>query len=67
MAVFIFGHFLAVSLLVATTAYFLVGQILGPGIPGLPGRRRGLFASPGEPEQLEFGYCFDVRQNRSPI
>ncbi|KAF2233710.1 putative integral membrane protein [Viridothelium virens] len=60
MAVFIFGHFLAVSLLVATAAYFLVGQILGPGVPGLPGRRRGLFVAPGDTEQLEFGYCFDV-------
>ncbi|KAI9710574.1 MAG: hypothetical protein M1820_002710 [Bogoriella megaspora] len=62
MAVFIFGHFLAVSLLMATAAYFLVGRLLGPGVPGLPGRRRGLFVPPGEAEQLEFGYCFDVRQ-----
>ena len=56
-----FVHFLAVSLLVSTAAYFLVGRLLGPGVPGLPGRRRqGLFMQPGEAEQLEFGYCFDV-------
>ena len=55
-------HFLAVSLLVATAAFFLVGRLLGPGIAGLPGRRRqqGLFTQAGEGEQLEFGYCFDV-------
>src|ERR1700761_947255 len=58
---FIFGHFIGVSLLVSTIAYFLVGRLLGPGVPGLPGRRRqGLFTQPGEQEQLEFGYCFDV-------
>jgi hypothetical protein len=35
---------------------------LGPGIAGLPGRRRqqGLFIAPQEREALEFGYCFDV-------
>lgn len=64
MAVFIFGHFLLSSLLVSTAAYFLVGRLLGPGVRGLPGRRRGLFTQLGEPgaegEQLEFGYCFDV-------
>ncbi|KAK8222083.1 translation initiation factor IF-2 [Zalaria obscura] len=62
-AVFIFGHFLASSLLVATAAYFLVGKLLGPGIAGFPGKRRqGLFGPPGNEvqEQLEFGYCFDV-------
>ncbi|KAJ9647233.1 translation initiation factor IF-2 [Coniosporium tulheliwenetii] len=60
-AIFVFVHFLAVSLLVSTAAYFLVGRLLGPGVPGLPGRRRqGLFMQPGEAEQLEFGYCFDV-------
>jgi len=59
--VFIFGHFIGSSLLVSTLAYFLVGRLLGPGVPGLPGRRRqGLFTQPGEGEQLEFGYCFDV-------
>lgn len=59
---FVFVHFLAVSLLVATAAFFLVGRLLGPGIAGLPGRRRqqGLFTQAGEGEQLEFGYCFDV-------
>jgi hypothetical protein len=54
-------HFLGSSLLISTLAYFLVGRLLGPGVPGLPGRRRqGLFTQPGEGEQLEFGYCFDV-------
>lgn len=59
---FVFVHFLAVSLLVATAAFFLVGRLLGPGIAGLPGRRRrqGLFTQAEEGEQLEFGYCFDV-------
>lgn len=61
MLVFVFVHFLVSSIVVATAAYFLVGRLLGPGVPGLPGRRRqGLFTSPGEGEQLEFGYCFDV-------
>lgn len=58
--VFVLGHFIGLSLLVATVAYFLVGRLLGPGVPGLPGRRRGLFTQPGDGEQLEFGYCFDV-------
>ena len=60
---FVFVHFLLISLLVATAAYFLVGRLLGPGIAGLPGRRRqqGLFTRVGEGESLEFGYCFDVR------
>ncbi len=59
---FVFVHFLAVSLLVATAAFFLVGRLLGPGVRGLPGRRRqqGLFAREGEGGVLEFGYCFDV-------
>ena len=59
---FVLGHFLAGSLAVATIAYFLVGRLLGPGVPGLPGRRRGLFTSINGDggEQLEFGYCFDV-------
>ena len=65
---FVFVHFLAVSLLVATAAYFLVGRLLGPGIAGLPGRRRqqGLFTQAGEGEQLEFGYCFDVSGMNEP-
>ena len=60
--IFVFVHFLAISLLVATAAFFLVGRLLGPGIAGLPGRRRqqGLFTQAGGGEQLEFGYCFDV-------
>ena len=60
--IFVFGHFLAISVLVATAAFFLVGRLLGPGIAGLPGRRRqqGLFTPVGEAESLEFGYCFDV-------
>lgn len=59
---FVFVHFLAVSLLLATVAYFLVGRLLGPGIAGLPGRRRqqGLFTQAENGEHLEFGYCFDV-------
>lgn len=59
---FVFVHFLLVSLGVATAGYFLVGRLLGPGIAGLPGRRRqlGLFTREGEGETLEFGYCFDV-------
>jgi hypothetical protein len=60
--VFIFGHFIGLSLLVSALAYFLIGRLLGPGVPGLPGRRRqGLFTQLGaDGEQLEFGYCFDV-------
>lgn len=63
--VYVFIHFLASSLLVATAAFFLVGRLLGPGIAGLPGRRRqqGLFIAPQDRDQLEFGYCFDVRQD----
>ena len=60
---FVFVHFVLVSLVVATAGYFLVGRLLGPGIAGLPGRRRqqGLFTREGEEkESLEFGYCFDV-------
>ncbi|KAK8175073.1 UNC-50 family protein [Phyllosticta citrichinensis] len=61
MLVFVFVHFIGLSLVVATASYFLVGRLLGPGVPGLPGRRRqGLFVQPGDGEQLEFGYCFDV-------
>ncbi|KAF2201529.1 UNC-50 [Delitschia confertaspora ATCC 74209] len=67
--VFIFIHFLALSLLIATLFYFLVGRLLGPGVKGLPMRRRrgqGLFnmgnmeQGGGGEEQLEFGYCWDV-------
>ncbi|KIW00855.1 uncharacterized protein PV09_07613 [Verruconis gallopava] len=63
--VFVLGHFLAASLLVATAAYVLVGKLLGPGVAGLPSfgrrRQRGLFQQPGDgADQLEFGYCFDV-------
>ena len=59
---FVFLHFIATSVLVATASFFLVGKLLGPGIAGLPGRRRqqGLFTPVGEAETLEFGYCFDV-------
>ncbi|KAI9797866.1 MAG: hypothetical protein M1833_005066 [Piccolia ochrophora] len=58
---FIFVHFLAVSLLISTISYFLVGRLLGPGVAGLPGRRRqGLFGQAGDGDSLEFGYCFDV-------
>lgn len=48
--------------MVATASFFLVGRLLGPGIAGLPGRRRqqGLFTPVGNVETLEFGYCFDV-------
>ncbi|MCJ1337155.1 hypothetical protein MMC09_002434 [Bachmanniomyces sp. S44760] len=65
--IYVFIHFLAISILVATAAYFLVGRLLGPGIAGLPGRRRqqGLFTREGEKEQLEFGYCFDVSVENS--
>lgn len=53
--VFVLGHFLAVSLLIATAMFFLVGRVLGK-------RRQGLFGPPvGGEEGLEFGYCFDVR------
>ncbi|KAF2648093.1 UNC-50 family protein [Lophiostoma macrostomum CBS 122681] len=60
--VFIFLHFLLLSLLIATLFYFLVGRLLGPGVKGLPGRRRqGLFDMEGEgANELEFGYCWDV-------
>lgn len=60
--VFIFVHFLVLSLLVATLFYFLVGRLLGPGVKGLPGRRRGLYNLGQEDgkEELEFGYCWDV-------
>lgn len=66
---FVFIHFLVGSLIVATAAFFLVGRLLGPGIAGLPGRRRqqGLFGQVGGAEQLEFGYCFDVSVQRMTL
>ena len=62
---FVFVHFLAGSLILSTITYFFIGRLLGPGIAGLPGRRRppGLFSPPGGAgvtDGLEFGYCFDV-------
>lgn len=59
---FVFVHFLLFSLLIATLFYFLVGRLLGPGVKGLPGRRRqGLFnMEDAEGNELEFGYCWDV-------
>lgn len=63
MFVTVFIHFLLLSLLVATLFYFLVGRLLGPGVKGLPGRRRqGLFnvEEGGGTDSLEFGYCWDV-------
>jgi hypothetical protein len=63
MLMFVFVHFLLLSLLVSTLFYFLVGRLLGPGVKGLPGRRRqGLFnVEDGDGDnELEFGYCWDV-------
>ncbi|THC95466.1 hypothetical protein EYZ11_005060 [Aspergillus tanneri] len=69
---FIFVHFIGSSLLVSTIGYFVIGRLFGPngaaasftGLRGGRGRRRGaaqgLFMQPGEKDQLEFGYCFDV-------
>lgn len=69
---FVFVHFIGTSLVISTLAYLLVGRIFGPngaassltGFRGSRGRRRGaaqgLFVQPGEKEQVEFGYCFDV-------
>ncbi|KXL47057.1 hypothetical protein M433DRAFT_149317 [Acidomyces richmondensis BFW] len=52
--VFVLGHFLGTSILVATLMFFLVGRVLGK-------RRQGLFGPPsGGEDALEFGYCFDV-------
>lgn len=61
--VFIFGHFLLLSLVTATLFFFLVGRLLGPGNSLLPGKRRGLYnlnEADGGKEELEFGYCWDV-------
>ncbi|EED14086.1 integral membrane protein, putative [Talaromyces stipitatus ATCC 10500] len=70
---FVFVHFIGTSLLISTIAYFAVGRIFGPkgaaaSLTGLSrgsrmprrGAAQGLFAQPGEKEQIEFGYCFDV-------
>ncbi|KAG2007834.1 hypothetical protein GB937_008193 [Aspergillus fischeri] len=69
---FIFVHFIGSSLVVSTIAYFAIPRLFGPdgaaaslsGFRGSRGRRRGaaqgLFVQPGEKDQLEFGYCFDV-------
>ena len=70
---FVFVHFIGSSLLISTIGYFIIGKLFGPdgaaaslaGLRGSRGRRRGaaqgLFMQPGEKDQLEFGYCFDVR------
>ena len=70
---FVFVHFIGSSLLISTVGYFVIGKLFGPngaaaslaGLRGSRGRRRGaaqgLFMQPGEKDQLEFGYCFDVR------
>lgn len=70
---FIFVHFIGSSLVISTVGYFIIGRLFGPngaaasltGLRGSRGRRRGaaqgLFVQPGEKDQLEFGYCFDVR------
>ncbi|KAL4907627.1 hypothetical protein BDW74DRAFT_147881 [Aspergillus multicolor] len=68
---FVVVHFIGSSLFVSTLGYFVIGRLFGPNgaaasITGLRirGRRRGaaqgLFTQPGEKDQLEFGYCFDV-------
>ena len=64
--IFVFVHFLASSLIISTLAYFLMGRLLGPGVAGLPRRRRqGLFGQVEGADQLEFGYCFDVGEGSS--
>jgi hypothetical protein len=73
-------HFIGTSLFISTIAYFVVGRIFGPNgaaasLTGLSrgsrmprrGAAQGLFAQPGEKEQIEFGYCFDVYHHRPPI
>ncbi|KAJ5118557.1 mitochondrial carrier [Penicillium atrosanguineum] len=69
---FVFVHFIGSSLFISTIGYFVIGRLFGPngaaaslaGLRGSRGRRRGaaqgLFVQPGEKDQLEFGYCFDV-------
>jgi len=62
--VFLFAHFLLLSLLTATLFYLLLGRLLGPQTTLLlPSRRRGLYNLNGEDasrDELEFGYCWDV-------
>ncbi|KAF2685689.1 UNC-50 family protein [Lentithecium fluviatile CBS 122367] len=62
--VFIFVHFLLLSLVTATLFFFLIKYLLGPNSKLIPGRRRGLYdlgTENGEGSQeLEFGYCWDV-------
>lgn len=65
-------HCLALSLLLASAAYFLVPRLFGPAgllrhlaLPGGRSRARGLFASAAgnataPADELEFGFCFDV-------
>lgn len=69
---FVFVHFIGSSLLISTIGYFAIGRLFGPngaaasltGLRSSRSRRRGaaqgLFVQPGEKDQLEFGYCFDV-------
>lgn len=68
-AVFVLGHCLGGSLLVAAGMYFCVGALLGRGgwlvkSGSGGGRGRGLFGvaagGKGKGEELEFGFCFDV-------
>lgn len=76
---FVFVHFIGTSLIISTIAYFVVGRIFGPNgaaarLTGLSrgsrmprrGAAQGLFAQPGEKEQIEFGYCFDVCYHLHP-
>jgi hypothetical protein len=74
----VFVHFIGSSLLISTIGYFIIGKLFGPngaaaslaGLRGSRGRRRGaaqgLFMQPGEKDQLEFGYCFDVSPLPNP-
>ena len=69
LVIFVVIHFLLSNLVIAGVLWMALGRVLGSasirGLPQFLGRRRqrGLFAAQaGEngPEQLEFGYCFDV-------